>query len=54
MSSENLATAKEWVRNNFPNAVRTAVFVIPAQAGNQFIQAVWFPACAGMTWLEIG
>jgi hypothetical protein len=29
------------------------VFVIPAQAGNQFILVIRFPACAGMTWLEI-
>jgi hypothetical protein len=35
----------ERVQNNFP------IFnhVIPAQAGNQFSLAYWFPACAGMT-----
>jgi len=33
------------VRINFRNPNP----VIPAQAGNQFILAVWFPACAGMT-----
>jgi hypothetical protein len=41
-------------RNNFPNAVRAVVFVIPAQAENQFFVVFWFPACAGMNWLEIG
>jgi hypothetical protein len=34
--------------------LRVVASVIPAQAGNQFIQVFWFTACAGMTWLEIG
>jgi len=34
--------------------VRGAIFVIPAQAGNQYARENWFPACAGMTWLDIG
>jgi hypothetical protein len=41
-------------RKNFPNVARASVLVIPAQAGNQFSLAFWFPACAGMTWLKIG
>jgi hypothetical protein len=41
-------------RNNFPNSVRASIFVIPAQAGNQLSVEFWFPACAGMTGLEIG
>jgi len=47
-------TAKDRVQNKFPNVVRASVLVIPAQAGNQFIQVFWFPAYAGMTHLEIG
>jgi hypothetical protein len=39
----------ECVRNHFPEFVEKAMFVIPAQAGNQFIPVCWFPACAGMT-----
>jgi hypothetical protein len=44
-SQKQQTGAKEWVQNNFP------IFnhVIPAQAGNQFSVAYWFPACAGMT-----
>jgi hypothetical protein len=35
--------------SNFPNSVRVAIVVIPAQAGNQNNWDNWFPACAGMT-----
>jgi hypothetical protein len=31
-----------------------SIFVIPTQAGNQLSVEFWFPACAGMTRLEIG
>jgi hypothetical protein len=34
-------------------AAGVVIVVIPAQAGNQLFQALWFPACAGMTWLAI-
>jgi len=36
-------TDKEHVGNNFPNAVRAAIFVIPAQAGIQFSWTAGFP-----------
>lgn len=36
------------------NTVRAAIFVMPAKAGIQFSGLVWFPAFAGMTWLEMG
>jgi hypothetical protein len=39
--------------NNLSSVIRTAISVIPAQAGNQFCLVIWFPACAGMTWFEV-
>ena len=48
------ASVEESSRNNFPKAVTESNSVIPAQAGNQFAQECWLPACAGMTWLRVG
>lgn len=41
---EGHQVCQERVQNKFPNAVRAAVFVIPAQVGNQLIRVFLFPA----------
>jgi hypothetical protein len=53
-SSSDGEIQKDQSRNKFPNAVKATIPVIPAQAGTQFSLVLWVPACAGMTWMEIG